>query len=184
MDIATGTYPLGPENGRLLVRTTRTGLGAKAGHDLTLEVTRWRGEAVVDVADPARSSVTAEMDATSLEVREGTGGVKPLSDSDRGDIAKNLREKVLNTARHPTIVFRSTGVTGTAESFRVEGELTLVGVTRPVTAECLLDEGRVRGSITVTQSRWGIKPYSALFGALRLNDEVGVWFDLALPPSS
>ncbi|MEV7008181.1 YceI family protein [Streptosporangium sp. NPDC051022] len=183
MDIATGTYPLGPESGRLLVRTTRTGLGAKAGHDLTLEPADWHGEAIIDVADPARSSVTVEVDAASLEVREGTGGVKPLSDSDRGEIAKNIREKVLGTARHPTITFRSAGVSGTAESFRVEGDLTLAGVTRPVTIEGLLAEGRVRGSVTIVQSRWGIKPYSALFGALRLSDEVGVWFDLALRPA-
>ncbi|GAA3086252.1 YceI family protein [Streptosporangium carneum] len=183
MDIVTGTYSLGPENGRLLVRTTRTGLGAKAGHDLTLEAARWHGEAVVDAADPARSSVTVEVDATSLEVREGIGGVKPLSDSDRGEIVKNIREKVLATARHPTITFRSTRVDGAAEAFRVEGDLTIVGVTRPVTLEGGLLEGRLRGSATVTQSRWGIKPYSALFGALRLSDETGVSFDLALPPS-
>ena len=54
-----GAYRLGPESGRLLVKTTRTGLGAKAGHDLTIEVTRWHGHATVDTADPANSSVTA-----------------------------------------------------------------------------------------------------------------------------
>ncbi len=183
MDITAGTYSLGPESGRLLVRTTRTGLGAKAGHDLTLEATRWRGEAVVDTADPSTSSVAVELEAASLEVREGTGGVKPLSDSDRREIVKNLREKVLHTARHPTITFRSTRVGGTAESFYVEGDLTIAGVTRPVTVEGLLADGRVRGSVMVVQSRWGIKPYSALFGALRLSDEVGVWFDLALTPA-
>jgi hypothetical protein len=78
-----GAYRLGPESGRLLVHTTRTGLGAKAGHDLTLEVTCWHGRATVDPATPANSSVTVEVDADSLEVRKGTGGVKPLSDADR-----------------------------------------------------------------------------------------------------
>ncbi|MEV4092303.1 YceI family protein [Streptosporangium saharense] len=178
------TYPLGPENGPLLVRTTRTGLGARAGHDLTIEVTRWHGEAVVDPEDPARSSVSVEVDATSFAVREGTGGVKPLSDADRRDIVRNIGEKVLDTARHPVIAFQSSLVAGTAEAFRVEGDLTLAGVTRPVTIDALLADGRVRGSVTITQSRWGVKPYSALFGALRLSDEVGVWFDLALSPST
>ncbi|MBB4920162.1 YceI family protein [Streptosporangium saharense] len=178
------TYPLGPDNGPLLVRTTRTGLGARAGHDLTIEVTRWHGEAVVDPEDPARSSVSVEVDATSFAVREGTGGVKPLSDADRRDIVRNIGEKVLDTARHPVIAFRSSLVEGTAEAFRVEGDLTLAGVTRPVTIDALLADGRVRGSVTITQSRWGVKPYSALFGALRLSDEVGVWFDLALSPGA
>ena len=31
-----GSYQVGPERGRLLVKTARTGLGAKAGHDLTI----------------------------------------------------------------------------------------------------------------------------------------------------
>ncbi|MFC3978610.1 YceI family protein [Streptosporangium jomthongense] len=182
MDIVTGTYPLGPGNGPLLVRTTRTGLGAKAGHDLTLEAARWHGEAVVDAEDPARSSVSVEVDATSFQVRKGVGGVRPLSDADRRDILRNIGEKVLGTARHPVIAFRSSLVAGAPEAFRVEGDLTLAGVTRPVTIDALLADGRVRGSVTLTQSRWGIKPYSALFGALRLSDEVGVWFDLVLAP--
>ena len=53
MQIA-GAYRLGPESGRLLVHTTRTGLGAKAGHDLTIEVTRWHAHATVDPATPGQ----------------------------------------------------------------------------------------------------------------------------------
>ena len=131
MSITAGSYRLGPEYGRLLIDTTRTGLGAKAGHDLTIEVTRWHGDATIDPANPAGSSVTVEVDAGSLEVREGTGGVKPLTSSDRAEIEKTLREKILHTGRHPTITFRSTRVSGGAESFSVEGDLTIVGVTQP-----------------------------------------------------
>lgn len=182
MSITAGSHALGPESGRLLVNTTRTGLGAKAGHDLTIEVTRWRGDAMVDPADPAGSSVTVEADAESFEVREGTGGVKPLSDSDRREIKKILQEKILHAERHPTITFRSTRVSGTAESFHVEGDLTIVGVTRPVTVRGVLAEGRVRGSAVIAQTRWGIRPYSAFFGTLKLSDEVEVRFDLGLTP--
>jgi len=46
-----------------------------------------------------------------------------------------------------------------------------------------LGGGRARGSATITQSKWGIKPYSAFFGALRLRDEVEVEFDVALAPA-
>ncbi|WP_336214137.1 YceI family protein [Nonomuraea sp. LPB2021202275-12-8] len=180
MDITAGSYTLGPESGRLLVHTRRTGLGAKAGHDLIIEVTRWRGDATVDTADPANSSVILEIDAESLHVLKGTGGVKPLTDSDRGEIEKILREKILHTARHPTITFRSTTAGGTAESFQVEGDLTIVGVTRPVAVQASLAEGRVHGSATIVQTRWGIRPYSALFGALKVSDEAEVRFDVGL----
>ncbi|MFC0865940.1 YceI family protein [Sphaerimonospora cavernae] len=180
MDVADGKYHLGTQSGRFLVRTSRTGLGAKAGHDLVIEVTRWDGEAVVDTGDPAASSLTVQAEAGSLEVREGTGGVKPLTVSDRREIEKNIREKVLHTGEHPTIAFRSTRVDGAPESFRVEGDLTMVGVTRPVTLDCRFADGRVQGTATVTQSRWGIKPYSAFFGALKLSDDVEVRFDVGL----
>ena len=44
-----------------------------------------------------------------------------------------------------------------------------------------VDAGRIRGHATITQSQWGIKPYSAFAGALRLADNVTVEFDLAAP---
>ena len=112
MSIA-GAYRLGPESGRLLVHTSRTGLGAKAGHDLTIEVTRWHGHATVDTAVPANSSVTIQVDVDSFQVRQGTGGVKPLTDADRAEISKTLKQ-VLHTAQHPTITFRSRRVDGSA----------------------------------------------------------------------
>ena len=178
---SAGAYRLGPESGRLLVKTTRTGLGAKAGHDLTIEVTRWHGRATVDPATPTNSSVTVEVEVDSLEVREGTGGVKPLTDADRAEIKQTLGE-ILHTAQHPTITFRSSQAEGSAGSFTVDGELTVMGVTRPVMVQGRVTDGRVVGGATVVQSRWGIRPYSAFFGALRLSDEVKVDFDIALTP--
>src|SRR4051794_25875121 len=56
--LTDGTYRLGPSTGRLVIRTGRAGLGRRAGHDLTIEATRWSGEAVVIVGDPDRSSVS------------------------------------------------------------------------------------------------------------------------------
>ncbi len=181
MGIGDGSYLVGSQTGRLLVKTARTGLGAKAGHDLTIEVARWRGNVVVDADNPAGSSVSAEIDVDSLEVREGTGGVKPLTDSDRADIKNTLR-KILNFGRYPAITFGSSQVSGTAESFRIDGDLTIAGVTQPVTIEGRLAGDRARGSAVVVQSRWGIRPYSAFLGALKLRDEVEVQFDVGLTP--
>ncbi|HKA95697.1 MAG TPA: YceI family protein [Streptosporangiaceae bacterium] len=180
MDAADGNYRVGPESGRLLVKTARTGLGAKAGHDLTIEVTRWRGNVVIDTANPAGSSVTVEADVDSFEIREGTGGVKPLTDADRADIKNTIRGKLLKTARYPTITFASRRVSGTGESFRIDGDLTIMGATQPVTVEGRLADGHARGSAVVVQSRWGIRPYTAFLGALKLRDEVGVEFDVGL----
>lgn len=182
MGIADGSYVLGPESGQLLIRTSRTGLGARAGHDLTIEVTRWQAEVTVDSADLAGSSVNLEVDADSFEVRKGTGGVKPLTDADRAEIKKTIREKILHTGQHPAITFRSTRVAGTPESFSVDGDLTITGRTQPVILHGQLTDGRVQGSAAVVQSQWGIRPYTAFFGALKLSDEVTIEFSIRFTP--
>ncbi|HKS47060.1 MAG TPA: YceI family protein [Amycolatopsis sp.] len=184
MVLRNGTYRVGAESGRLLVRTGRTGLGSRVGHDLTIEADAWSGTVTVDTNDPARSSLAVEVDVNSLRVVEGSGGVKPLTGSDRAEIERTMRDKILQATRHPAITFRSTGVTGTAESFTVDVDLTIVDKTRPVEVRgSLRDDGRVRATATVVQSRWGIKPYSAFFGALKVADEVMVEVDATLVPA-
>jgi polyisoprenoid-binding protein YceI len=57
----------------------------------------------------------------------------------------------------------------------VDGELTLVGATRPISFDLVVsDGGELSATAVVKQSAWGVKPYSALFGALKVKDEVRV----------
>lgn len=181
MNAMSGAFSLGPDAGRLLVRTGRTGLGSRAGHDLTLEVTRWEGTAHLESVEPAAGSVEVTAWVDSLEVREGTGGLKPLTDGDRRDIKKNITDKILRADRHPTIEFRSTAVEGDSAALTVQGELTIGGETHPATLHATLVDDRLTGKATVQQSQWGIKPYTGFFGALKLKDDVEVAFDLSLP---
>ena len=181
MTLKTGSYRLGPHAGRLLLRTGRTGLGRRAGHDLVLEATSWHADVVVNTADPGQSSVTVTIEVDSVEVREGTGGLKPLTDSDRADIKATIGKQILLTDEHPVITFTSSQVTGTADAFDVAGNLAIMGQARPITVHGGIDAGRLRGHATVTQSQWGIKPYTAFAGALRLADDIRVELDLAVP---
>src|SRR2546423_4028213 len=151
MVLRDGRYRVGAESGRLLVRTGRTGLGSRAGHDLTIEADGWGGTVTVDANDPARSSVVIEVEVNSLRVVEGSGGIKPLTDSDRAEIERTMREKILHAEKHPAITFRSTGVTGTVESFTVDGDLTIMDTERQVgVSGSLRDDGRLRATATVT----------------------------------
>ena len=108
--VAAGDYRFGADTGRVLIRTYRTGLGSRAGHDLTIEVTAWQGTAQVG-ADAATSSMALRVDAESFEVREGRGGIKPLTDADRAEIRKTIRE-LLDITRYPAITFDSTALGG------------------------------------------------------------------------
>jgi len=177
----TGNFRLGPDIGRVVIKTGRAGLAARAGHDLTLEVTRWSAQVEVPAEEDGgvtAAKVTAELDLGSLEVREGTGGAKPLSDGDRRDIKKQM-SAILGDA---TASFTSSRIIRSgASGGAIEGTLTLNGRTQPVRLQVTeAGPGRYRGSGTVLQSAFGIKPYSGFFGALKLRDEVGVEFEVDL----
>lgn len=178
--VKSGTYSLGPTEGRLVVRIYREGFASAMGHDLVLEVTRWSAEVTVDEDDPARSSVTATADVESMEVREATGGAKPLSDKDRADIMKNI-EKTLSTRRYSEITFRSTNVRPAGKRATISGELTIKGVARPADLEVTLEDGRAKATTTVVQSQWEIKPFSAMMGALKVRDAVDIEAEVSLP---
>ncbi len=164
-------HKLGPNHAQLTIRTGRKGAAAKAGHDLLIEVTGW--EATVSLAEePAQTQVTLTVDSRSLRVREGTGGIQVLGDDDKDSIRQTIDDEVLKGA---PIEFRSTSVSAGAgpDELEVTGDLLLSGSTRPATfALHLSPDGAIRGRAMVKQSDWGMKPYSALFGALKVADEV------------
>src|SRR5579862_4656393 len=164
-----------------MLKTGRVGVAARAGHDLTIEVTRWSAVIEVPAEDAGgvtAATVSADLDLGSLEAREGAGGVKPLTDNDRADIKKTMGG-ILGTG---TATFTSsriirTGATGGA----IEGTLTLNGKSQPVRLQVAEPApGRYRGSATIQQSAFGLKPYTGFFGALKLKDEVAVEFEVDL----
>jgi hypothetical protein len=138
---------LGPDNARLTVRTGRAGAAAKAGHDLLIEVTRWRGR--LD-----GGAIELEADPRSLRVLEGSGGAFTLGDEEKAAIKQTIDEEILK---------------GRPISYRA-GQLTLNGVTRPVAFSFDGGEGRAE----IKQTDFKIKPYSALFGTLKVADVVEV----------
>jgi YceI-like domain len=173
-----GTHTIGGDRGTLQVRTYREGLAKKVGHDLVIDVGVWEAAAEVR-EDGTLSAVQLNADPHSLQVREGLHGVKPLTDKDRAEIRKSIDEKILG--RRP-IAFRSTAVEPGNGGLTVRGELELAGTKRPVSFELnAAADGRVRGTLRVTQSEWGIKPYRGMMGALKVRDTIEVVLDVSLP---
>src|SRR4051812_1573607 len=137
----------GPENATLTVHTGRAGAAAKAGHDLTILVERWN-------ATYEDGELTLEADSHSLRVLEGHGGVTSLGDEEKAAIKETIDEDVLK---------------GTPITYR-DGELTLNGATRPLAFSFDGAEGRAE----IKQTDFNIKPFSALFGTLKVADVVEV----------
>src|SRR6202049_4525295 len=86
------------------------------------EFTKLSGSALIDPADPSKSSVEITIEAASINTREPQRG-EHLRSADFFDLAN-----------HPTLTFRSTHVTALdADNFKLTGDLTIRGVTRQVT---------------------------------------------------
>jgi polyisoprenoid-binding protein YceI len=177
VSIPAGRYRFGPDNGTLAVSTGRTGAVARAGHDLLLLVTDWDGTLEVG-PDSTPSRVEVRVDGGSLKVQEGTGGMQALDDDDRANIEQTIDDEVL---RRDQITFRSTEVVPDGDGLRVAGELTLLGRTAPLRLDVALTDGTLTAGGIVRQTDFGMKPYSALFGALKVADEVRVSLSASWP---
>ena len=162
----------------LEVRTYREGVAQMAGHDLIIDVGQWHATAEVS-GDGALTSLELGVDPRSLEVREGLRGVKPLTDKDRTKIRAEIEGKILGVE---PISFRSKAIESSGERLRVEGDLTVAGSTRPVSYELgISPEGRVHGTLPITQTDFGITPYRGFMGTLKVRDAVEVAIDVQLP---
>lgn len=175
MSLQAGTHHIGPENGSLRIRTGRAGAAAKAGHDLLLEATSWSG--TVEIGDD--SSLRLAVEPGSLEVLEGTGGVKALTDKDKASIKADIAGKVLGSS---PISFDSTHVQVGDGTLSITGDLGIAGRSNSISVPLTVGaDGTVSGSITVSQSDFGIKQYKALMGALKVADDVEVDVKAKLP---
>lgn len=139
----------------------REGLLTSFGHDVTMQVTNLS----LSVGDD--DGITADLDPSSLRVMDD------ISDSNRKDIERNA-EKALETRKHPKIQFRSTSVVRDGDRARIEGDLTLHGATNPISVEARHDGERWNVKFVLDQRKFGVKPYSAPLGMLKVKPEVEV----------
>lgn len=144
--------------------TFKEGALSALAHDLKIAVTKLQLEAT-EVA------VTASFEASSLRVvcprKEGRDNPGALPTLLYGEIEKNIAKDVLEAGKFPLVRFQSTRITPT----EVIGQLTLHGVTREIRCTRAAD-GRVEARLD--QRDFGIKPYSAMFGTLKVKPEVVV----------
>ncbi len=140
----------------------REGMLTSFGHDVTLQVTSLSVEVGED------DKIVADFDATSLRVT-----TEAVSASDRQDIEKNT-QKTLETRKYPKIEFRSVSVARDGDRARIEGDLTLHGVTNPISVEARDDGTQWNAKLVLDQRKFGIKPFSAMLGALKVKPNVEV----------
>jgi polyisoprenoid-binding protein YceI len=175
-------YRLDPAQGRFTVQAFATGPLAFLGHSPAFAVRDFTGELSCDgpAFEGAKLEVTVRAD--SLDV---LGNVRP---ADRQDIEGRMRREVLETAAYPQIRFEAGDISashtgGNQYRLRMSGRLTLHGGWCPHTVDAQMfayDDGvRLAGENALRLSDYHIRPVTALGGAIRLQDQLRLTFDLA-----
>lgn len=180
-----GSWTIDQSRGELLVRTGVTGRAARLGHRLTIVMNLWTGEVTTDRDVPTEVQLTVEVD--SLEVRHGEGGAKGLSGPEKA-VARSNALRCLHADRHPQITFHATEVSATDAGYRLTGDLTIHGQTRPTTVEVTESDAgeqwELAAEATVAQRDFGVKPYSLMMGSVKVADEVTVSFSASQPKAA
>src|SRR5262249_47513655 len=106
---------------------------------------------------------------------DGAENPSALSEADKQKIADQIAGEVLYSNEHPRVVFSSSSVTRRADGgYSVAGELTLHGVTRPLHAETQLEGDRQITTLQIHQPDYGITPFKAMMGTLKVKADVSV----------
>jgi polyisoprenoid-binding protein YceI len=175
-------WSLKGSDGELLIRTGVTGPAAAVGHRLTITMRRWRATTHWDSDEPVAADVTVEVD--SLQVVRGEGGVTPLSGPEKVLVRRNALGS-LDARKFPRIVYSTKAIEKIQDGYRLSGDLTIHGKSRPQVVDVRTDdEGdswRLSSETVITQSDFGVKPYSQLLGALKVADDVTVAFTASVP---
>lgn len=158
-------------NSECLVFSYKDGLLARLAHDLKLQVERFS----IEVDDESRQ-VKATFDPSSIQVVcaqvDGRDDPSTLGKGDKKKIHDNVVKDVLNVRKHPDIRFESTNVVSRGEGFAIEGALQMHGKSRSIQASIRPSGNRWVTEVRVHQPDFGIKPYTAALGALKVKPDV------------
>ena len=175
-------YRIDPRASRFTARAFAGGPLSAMGHNPSFAIRDINGEVSLDPEGGQEASLTLTINAASLALTDN------VSDKDRREIERTMREDVLETTRFPEISYAcpegKATVTGNGDGqFQVSlnGDLTLHGVTRghPVSARVFVSGDMVRGSAesSLRQSDFGIKLVSAAGGMIKVKEDVKLTFD-------
>ncbi len=183
MSLKAGAYSLDTNSGNLHVYTFKEGLLSKLAHDLLIDVTDFKVNLDVPEAGFASGSLELEIQANSLKVicalKDGKR-TDALKEKDIADIEKDIGGKVLHPDKFPTANFRSKSIQEKEAGFSVNGDLSLHGVTKSIDFDVDTSGGNLKGMITLLQKDYGIKPFKAMMGTLKIKNEINIGFDLSL----
>jgi polyisoprenoid-binding protein YceI len=171
LGLSAQQHNIDTQKSTLTIHVGKTGAFSGLGHEHEVRAPIHSGTADTG----SHPAVEMHVDARALRVID-----KDDSEKDRAEVQKTmLGPEVLDSERHQEIVFKSTGAEPAGQGWwTLRGKLTLRGLTRPVTVQVTLKDGRYTGETTVKQTDFGIKPPGK--AGIRAKDEVRIEFDVRL----
>lgn len=178
----TVTYNLDASQSKFMANANRSGLLWFKGHSHHLAASDFSGqvELTPDTITPA--SMRLVVKAASLHE---TGA--DFTEPQKQIINKELKDIVLLPDQYPDITFQSTNVTakglgGGRYDVKINGNLTLHGVTKPITipATVTLNGSTLRaaGEFSIDRGDYKVKATSAFHGMVRVDDDIKFEFDI------
>ncbi len=176
-------YSLVSNQSTFAVQAFAEGLLSAFAHDPVISIREFAGEVAFVPETFQNASLNFTIDAKSLAV---TGGVK---EKDLIEVERGMREEVLEVDKYPEITFSSTNISASRIGdgryrARIIGDVTLHGVTQKsvwISSEVTIAGGtlRAKGEFSLKQKDFGIKPFTAAGGTIKLKNELKFSFDIA-----
>jgi polyisoprenoid-binding protein YceI len=151
---APGTWTIDASHSSVNFKVKHLGLAKTRGRFARFDGTAEIGD------DPRDTRIEVTIDADSIETQ----------DAKRDEHLRSA--DFLDVANHPQLIFRSTRVEGRDDDWKLEGELTIAGVTRPVALDVTYEGvagdpwGGTRAGFTastqVNREDWGLSWNAAL----------------------
>ncbi len=175
-------YVLDSSQSKFTAQALAGGLLWFKGHDHLIAVREFTGEAQLtpNSVIPASLEITAKA-ASMVETSD------VFTEPQKQIINKELREIVLHPDQYPDIIFKSTSVTGKQlgagqYELKIDGNLTLHGVTRPITIPTKVtvtgNDIRAEGKFSINRGDFNVKATSAFHGLVRVRKKIKFTFDI------
>ncbi len=171
LPLAAQSKPIATDRSTLTVFAYKSGLFSAFADDHIVRAPIAAGT----ISDAAPLSVEITVRSADLVVLDPA-----LSPDKRAEVQERMRgPEVLDIQQYPEITFASSAITPLGDDrWSVTGTLTMHGVAREMTFLVARQNGTFRGTTTMNQSAFGIKPISIVGGTVRVKDELKIEFEI------
>ncbi len=162
--LSASEHAIDTARSKITIHVGKAGLFSAAGHEH--EVSAPIAEGAIDDSDPGR--VWFRVTASTMTV---------LPEADQAAVQGTMQAKVLESDKYPEIKFESTSIRKVGDGvWLVTGKLTLHGATNSITTEVHYTNAAYIGEARIKQTQFGIEPYRAAGGAVKVKDELKIDF--------